>query len=1043
MDMENNSKINIKINNSLEQNEIINMQKSECVRIINKTKLNDDKNRIYKYKSVAHFNFEINYLMTIIFLFFINVLKECSQEKINVYSSIITITINQSGLQNIFNGEDSCFRDKFDIPDEVVINNVKKDIILYQYDFEGINNIIQLKWNDARENWGCLFKDCEAISEIDFSQFDFSQSIRGNMMFRNCRALTSLNINDFGKVKIKDAGSFFQDLISLTSLNLSNFDMSEVTDIGWMFLGCTSLVSLDLSNFHTDNINVPVEYTFWSCPKLEYINLKNAYFAPGEDPPLISAKKNVVFCNYDQRIISKVEGYECAVIDCSENWRQNQNKINLENEECVADCSLTNNNKYNYKSECHVECPIGTYNNNYQCEECHPDCKTCEKGAEIYSTNCKSCSDIDKYLNFGNCYYKEENINNDIVINDLTDFNNIMDNFLELFIPENGNGNGLIIKRPDNIVHHITDSKNELELLKNMSNNINNISIIDLYQCESILKNEYHLNEEDSLIIIKREIFSIYSSEKNVSFDVYEPYNKTKLNLSFCDDTPVDVYIPIELSKDTRQLYEQMKESGYDMFNINDPFYQDICTPFDSLNGTDILLSDRINYIYHNDDTQCQSNCQFSNYSIESQYLKCSCSTNINIKYDKSKTDKFNTKKLYESFYDVLKYSNYDILKCYKIITDINKLKCNIGSIIAIIFFCNYLIYLFIYICKGINPLKMQLKIELKNSGGKNNFLINSNLNNLLYSPIKKKLTTIKKLKANKVQNYKIRHKKNLNSFRNNSNRLQIYSNSGSKKNVLNVPEFNKLNSSKIKKQNTNNKSEIENIKKIKYSDYELNELEFEKAIKLDNRTLFQIYCGTLKREHLLIFTFCNCNDYNLQSIKLTRFIFLIVGDMALNTFFFSDDSMHKLFLNYGKYNFIQQIPQITYSTIISSVIEIFLCYLSLTDKYFYLIKSNFIKGEKNNMIKTIKCVKIKLIFFYIFIFIFFILYWYIITIFCGVYRNTQIAFIKDSAISFSIGLIYPIFLYFLSASLRYCSLTNKKKSCKCIYNLSYMIPFF
>ena len=106
---------------------------------------------------------------------------------------------------------------------------------------------------------------------------------------------------------------------------------------------------------------------------------------------------------------------------------------------------------------------------------------------------------------------------------------------------------------------------------------------------------------------------------------------------------------------------------------------------------------------------------------------------------------------------------------------------------------------------------------------------------------------------------------------------------------------------------------------------------------------------------------------------------------------------MHKLFLNYGKYNFVQQIPQITYSTIISSVIEIFLCYLSLTDKYFYLIKSNFIKGEKNNMIN----------------------------------------------ISFSIGLIYPIFLYFISASLRYCSLTNKKNSCKCIYNLSYMIPFF
>ena len=103
---------------------------------------------------------------------------------------------------------------------------------------------------------------------------------------------------------------------------------------------------------------------------------------------------------------------------------------------------------------------------------------------------------------------------------------------------------------------------------------------------------------------------------------------------------------------------------------------------------------------------------------------------------------------------------------------------------------------------------------------------------------------------------------------------------------------------------------------------------------------------------------------------------------MALNTFFFSDDSMHKLFLNYGKYNFIQQIPQITYSTIISLLIEVFLCYLSLTDKHFYLIKSNFIKGEQNNIINIIKCVKLKLNIFFIIVFIIFILYCYIITVF-------------------------------------------------------------
>ena len=140
---------------------------------------------------------------------------------------------------------------------------------------------------------------------------------------------------------------------------------------------------------------------------------------------------------------------------------------------------------------------------------------------------------------------------------------------------------------------------------------------------------------------------------------------------------------------------------------------------------------------------------------------------------------------------------------------------------------------------------------------------------------------------------------------------------------------YNKKNTLKIKSKIINNKEK----EKIEYSDYQLNELEYEKAINYDKRTLFQMYWGNLKREHIILFTFFNYNDYNILSVKISRCLFFIVGDMALNSFFFSDDSMHKLFLNYGKYNFIQQIPEITYSTIVSSLIEIFLCFLSLTDK--------------------------------------------------------------------------------------------------------------
>ena len=230
---------------------------------------------------------------------------------------------------------------------------------------------------------------------------------------------------------------------------------------------------------------------------------------------------------------------------------------------------------------------------------------------------------------------------------------------------------------------------------------------------------------------------------------------------------------------------------------------------------------------------------------------------------------------------------------------------------------------------------------------------------------------------------------------------------------------------------------------KKEYSDYELNELEFEKAKKLDKRSLFKIYWQTLQREHLIFFTFFNCDDYNLLSVKVSRCVFLMVGDMALNVFFFSDDSMHKLFLTYGKYDFMQQVPQITYSTIISQIIEVFLCYLSLTDKYIYEIKSNLIDGKTRNIKKIIKCLHIKLFIFFIYILIFFGIYWYIISVFCGVYRNTQIVFIKDSIISFLISLIYPFVLYFVSACFRVCSLRCSKNGIKCLYNFSYAIPLF
>ena len=72
-----------------------------------------------------------------------------------------------------------------------------------------------------------------------------------------------------------------------------------------------------------------------------------------------------------------------------------------------------------------------------------------------------------------------------------------------------------------------------------------------------------------------------------------------------------------------------------------------------------------------------------------------------------------------------------------------------------------------------------------------------------------------------------------------------------------------------------------------------------------------------------------------------------------------------------------------------------------------------------------------------------FTFYWYSVASFCAVYENSQITFIKDSFLSFFLGIVYPLVIYLITSALRICAIKNEKKGLKFIYKLSDIIPFF
>ena len=90
-------------------------------------------------------------------------------------------------------------------------------------------------------------------------------------------------------------------------------------------------------------------------------------------------------------------------------------------------------------------------------------------------------------------------------------------------------------------------------------------------------------------------------------------------------------------------------------------------------------------------------------------------------------------------------------------------------------------------------------------------------------------------------------------------------------------------------------------------------------------RVYFQFYWSLLKKKQLLLFTFTPTNDYSLTTIKISLFLVSFSLYFTINGFFFSDETMYKVYEDKGAFDIIYQIPQILYSTMTTSFINRFL----------------------------------------------------------------------------------------------------------------------
>jgi len=598
----------------------------------------------------------------------------------------------------------------------------------------------------------------------------------------------------------------------------------------------------------------------------------------------------------------------------------------------------------------------------------------------------------------------------------------------------------LLVNHND-IIYQITSTQNQ------KTKQYLNISILDLKECENKLKNHYNISNNTSLIIFKIDNFIEEINIPIVEYEIYDPITKQPLDLNICQNYPITVSYPVSI--DENEIFK------YDM---NSDYYNDKCFPYTTKNETDITLNDRKIEFNNNNLSLCEKNCTFIDYDKETKRASCECKPKT--LFEDIIDFKIDTDKLIQKFTDFKSTTNLNVIFCYKTFFCVNGIKTNIGSYILIIIILINGIFCGIFIKKGYKKIDNQIKNIIKyiNNTHKNNIIdkkenkikgtyedIDKNQNNKVNKKIKKLKKDSNNIfifnkKNNKnppkksQKNFKNINKRILTSIKKDSSKV-IIKNSISKENIF----INKNKSSnKIINIKSNNKYKIE-----KFIDKEINSFDYEKALKYDKRSYLQYYISLLKLKHLLIFTFITKNDYNSRSIKICLFTFSFSLLYTINSFFFQDKTIHKIYEYNGKFDFIYQIPQIIYSTLTSSILTLLIKYLSLSDNTIISLKNNDNDNDSEkikNYSKNRKCLITKFIIFYIINFLLLFIFWYYLGCFCAVFKNTQIYLIKDTLLSFLLSFIYPVFLNLMPGIFRIPALRIQKNNKKCLYIISKII---
>ena len=515
--------------------------------------------------------------------------------------------------------------------------------------------------------------------------------------------------------------------------------------------------------------------------------------------------------------------------------------------------------------------------------------------------------------------------------------------------------------------------------------------------------------------------------------------NGTYINISeICQDVTVSVTKQVDLAQVNDEA-EEIASQGIDIFDFDGPFYNDVCFMYDSPNGRDATPNDRKAKYFPNI-TLCETGCTSNGVNLTTFEVLCKCEFS-----DIMSSTGVGEKLIEDSFgeiFEMIDNSNIVIFKCVKDVFVAKHFFKNVGTYIVLGITLAQILCVVFYYVFSYNPMLRYLyylseyqcsAIEMKNNNksGKEN----KTKDNILTKKLQKQNAPPKK-EENPGLKTPAGDKLILDEDKKQPKKLDI---SNNEQNDINsdsklVKKKEKNEKDNLKKENKNEKKpmhadKLKNVYDITMDEYlktDVEDMEFEDALKFDQRGFCEYFYDRFKEQQIIMDTFFNKEFLKPMTIKIIIFLLNVILYFVINGFFFSEEYVSELFNSEEKDGFFSFFPRsitrFIYTTIVGVIIGIIVDFVAFDEKK---VKRLFLR-EKNNTLQIrfeisvmTKDIKRNYLILMIICFVIDLICLYYVNCFNNVYPNLAGEWIKSSICIMIIMQILTILLALLEAVIR------------------------